>query len=210
MAALEGDMVQALALMPPHLSVYHLTIEPNTYFARFPPAIPNEDLAYAMLDRITEMTAGAGMDRYEVSAYAKRGHRCRHNLNYWQFGDYLGIGAGAHSKISFPHRVVRQVRYREPRLYMDNSLAGQAVAQDEEVSRADLPFEFMLNALRLREGFALAQFTERTGLSLSAVERPLQEAERRALIERDLARVRPTGRGFDFLSDLQQLFLASG
>jgi oxygen-independent coproporphyrinogen-3 oxidase len=210
MAALEGDMVQALALMPPHLSVYHLTIEPNTYFAKFPPAIPNEDLAYAMLDRITEMTAGAGMDRYEVSAYAKRGHRCRHNLNYWQFGDYLGIGAGAHSKISFPHRVVRQVRYREPRLYMDNSLAGQAVAQDEEVSRADLPFEFMLNALRLREGFALAQFTERTGLSLSAVERPLQEAERRALIERDLARVRPTGRGFDFLSDLQQLFLASG
>jgi oxygen-independent coproporphyrinogen-3 oxidase len=210
MAALEGDMVQALALMPPHLSVYHLTIEPNTYFARFPPAIPNEDLAYAMLDRITEMTAGAGMDRYEVSAYAKRGHRCRHNLNYWQFGDYLGIGAGAHSKISFPHRVVRQVRYREPRLYMDNSLAGQAVAQDEEVSRADLPFEFMLNALRLREGFALAQFTERTGLSLSAVERPLQEAERRGLIERDLARVRPTGRGFDFLSDLQQLFLASG
>jgi oxygen-independent coproporphyrinogen-3 oxidase len=210
MAALEGDMVQALALMPPHLSVYHLTIEPNTYFARFPPAIPSEDLAYAMLDRITEMTEGAGMDRYEVSAYAKRGHRCRHNLNYWQFGDYLGIGAGAHSKISFPHRVVRQVRYREPRLYMDNSLAGQAVAQDEEVSRADLPFEFMLNALRLREGFALAQFTERTGLSLSAVERPLQEAERRALIERDLARVRPTGRGFDFLSDLQQLFLASG
>jgi oxygen-independent coproporphyrinogen-3 oxidase len=202
-------MVQALALMPPHLSVYHLTIEPNTYFARFPPAVPDEDTAYAMLDRITEMTAGAGMDRYEVSAYAKRGHRCRHNLNYWQFGDYLGIGAGAHSKISFPHRVVRQVRYREPRLYMDNALAGQAVAQDEEVGRADLPFEFMLNALRLREGFALSQFTERTGMSLSAVERPLQEAERRGLIERDLARIRPTGRGFDFLSDLQQLFLAS-
>jgi len=209
MAQLEQDMVQALALMPPHLSVYHLTIEPNTYFAKFPPRVPDDDMAYAMLDRITEMTAGAGMDRYEVSAYAKAGHRCWHNLNYWQFGDYLGIGAGAHSKISFPHRVVRQVRFREPRLYMDHALAGQPLAQDDEVARADLPFEFMLNALRLREGFALAQFTERTGLSLSAIEQPLQEAERRGLVERDLARVRPTGRGFDFLSDLQALFLSA-
>jgi putative oxygen-independent coproporphyrinogen III oxidase len=217
MADLERDMVQALALMPPHLSVYHLTIEPNTYFAKFPPPVPDEDLAYAMLDRITEMTAGAGMQRYEVSAYAKPGHRCWHNLNYWQFGDYLGIGAGAHSKISFPHRVVRQVRYREPRLYMDNAIAGRAcpepvegaVAQDDEVSRSDLPFEFMLNALRLREGFTLAQFTERTGLALSAIEQPLQEAERKGLIERDLLRVRPTERGFDFLSDLQALFLTS-
>jgi putative oxygen-independent coproporphyrinogen III oxidase len=209
MAQLEQDMVQALAMVPPHLSVYHLTIEPNTYFAKFPPRVPDEDLAYAMLDRITEMTAGAGMDRYEVSAYAKPGHRCWHNLNYWQFGDYLGIGAGAHSKISFPHRVVRQVRYREPKLYMDHALAGRPLAQDDEVARADLPFEFMLNALRLREGFALAQFTERTGLALSAIEQPLQEAERRGLIERDLARVRPTGRGFDFLSDLQALFLAA-
>jgi oxygen-independent coproporphyrinogen-3 oxidase len=209
MEQLEQDMVQALALMPPHLSVYHLTIEPNTYFAKFPPRVPDDDTAYAMLDRITEMTAGAGMDRYEVSAYAKAGHRCWHNLNYWQFGDYLGIGAGAHSKISFPHRVVRQVRYREPRLYMDHALAGQPLAQDDEVARADLPFEFMLNALRLREGFALAQFTDRTGLALSAIEQPLQEAERRGLIERDLARVRPTERGFDFLSDLQALFLAA-
>jgi putative oxygen-independent coproporphyrinogen III oxidase len=207
---LERDVVQALSLMPPHLSVYHLTIEPNTWFAKFPPAVPDDDTAYAMLDRITEMTAGAGMERYEVSAYAKRGHRCRHNVNYWQFGDYLGIGAGAHSKISFPHRIVRQVRYREPALYMDNALAGQALAQDGEVSRGDLPFEFMLNALRLREGFAPARFTERTGLALSAIEHPLQEAERKGLIERDLAWIRPTERGFDFLSDLQELFLPSG
>jgi len=207
MDQLEQDMVQALAMMPPHLSVYHLTIEPNTYFARFPPRVPDDDMAYAMLDRITEMTAGAGLARYEVSAYAKPAHRCRHNLNYWQFGDYLGLGAGAHSKISFPHRVVRQVRFREPRLYMDHALAGQPLAQDDEVARADLPFEFMLNALRLREGFALSQFTERTGLALSAIEQPLQEAERRGLVERDLARVRPTERGFDFLSDLQALFL---
>jgi putative oxygen-independent coproporphyrinogen III oxidase len=208
MEQLEEDMTQALALAPPHLSVYHLTIEPNTYFAKFPPRVPDDDTAYAMLDRITEMTAGAGMERYEVSAYAKPGHRCWHNLNYWQFGDYLGIGAGAHGKLSFPHRIVRQVRYREPRLYMDNALAGQPIAQEDEVTRADLPFEFMLNALRLREGFTLAQFSERTGLALTAIEEPLAEAERRGLVDRDLARVRPTERGFDFLSDLQQLFLA--
>ncbi len=207
MAQLEQDVVQALALMPPHISIYHLTIEPNTYFAKFPPQVPEDDLAYAMLDRITEMTGGAGMQRYEVSAYARPGHRCWHNLNYWQFGDYLGIGAGAHSKLSFPHRVVRQVRFRDPKLYMEKAIAGQAVAQDDEVARADLPFEFMLNALRLREGFALAQFSERTGLPLTAIEQPLQEAERKGLIERDLARVRPTERGFDFLSDLQGLFL---
>lgn len=207
LAQLEADVTQALALMPPHLSIYHLTIEPNTYFAKFPPVTPEEDMAYAMLDRITEMTTAQGMERYEVSAYAKPGHRCWHNFNYWTFGDYLGIGAGAHSKISFPHRVVRQVRNREPKLYMDNALAGNAVAQDEEVARSALPFEFMLNALRLREGFALQDFMDRTGLPLSAIEKPLQEAQAKGLVERDLVRVKPTERGFDFLSDLQGLFL---
>lgn len=207
LAQLEEDVTQALAMMPPHLSIYHLTIEPNTYFAKFPPQVPEDDAAYAMLDRITEMTTGVGLERYEVSAYAKPGHRCWHNLNYWQFGDYLGIGAGAHSKLSFAHRVVRQVRNREPKLYMDNALAGNAIAQDEEVGRADLPFEFVLNALRLREGFSLQDFTERTGLPLSAIETPLHEAQARGLVERDFARVRPTERGFDFLSDLQALFL---
>lgn len=208
LAQLEADVTQALSLAPPHLSIYHLTIEPNTYFAKFPPVVPPEDDAYAMLDRITEMTTGAGMERYEVSAYAKPGHRCWHNFNYWSFGDYLGIGAGAHSKLSFPHRVVRQVRYREPKLYMDNALAGQAIAQDEEVARADLPFEFMLNALRLREGFALQDFMERTGLPLNAIEAGLKEAQAKGLIERDFAKVKPTEKGFDFLSDLQGLFLA--
>lgn len=204
---LEADVTQALALMPPHLSIYHLTIEPNTYFAKFPPATPPDDLAYAMLDRITEMTGAAGLERYEVSAYAKPGHRCWHNFNYWSFGDYLGIGAGAHGKLSFPHRVVRQVRNREPRLYMENALAGNAVAQEEEVARKDLPFEFMLNALRLRDGFLLQDFMDRTGLPLSAIEGPLREAQARGLVERDLVRVKPTERGFDFLSDLQGLFL---
>ncbi|MDI1236954.1 MAG: radical SAM family heme chaperone HemW [Polaromonas sp.] len=204
---LERDMLQALAFAPPHISIYHLTVEPNTFFAKHPPVLPEEDDAYAMLDRITELTAAAGMDRYEVSAYARPGHRCLHNLNYWKFGDYLGIGAGAHSKLSFAHRVVRQVRFREPRLYMDKALAGTPVAQDNEVSRADLPFEFMLNALRLREGFKLQDFAEKTGLPLTAIQAGLDEAERKGLIERDFARVKPTERGFDFLNDLQTLFL---
>jgi coproporphyrinogen III oxidase-like Fe-S oxidoreductase len=162
-----------------------------------------------MLDRITEMTGGAGLERYEVSAYAKPGHACRHNLNYWSFGDYLGIGAGAHGKLSFPHHVVRQVRFREPRLYMDKALAGTPVTQEDEVGRRELPFEFMLNALRLRDGFSLQSFFERTGLPLSAIEPQLQEAERKGLLAREAGWVRPTDRGFDFLSDLQSLFLAS-
>ncbi|MBC7377068.1 MAG: oxygen-independent coproporphyrinogen III oxidase-like protein [Burkholderiaceae bacterium] len=207
MQNLEQDIATALSLKPPHISIYHLTIEPNTYFAKYPPVVPEDDTAYAMLDRITELTAGAGMERYEVSAYAKPGHRCWHNLNYWQFGDYLGIGAGAHSKLSFAHRVVRQVRFREPKLYMDNALAGHALSQDEDVKRADLTFEYMLNALRLKEGFSLMDFTERTGLPMTAIQKSLDEALAKGLIERNAMRVTPTTRGFDFLSDLQSLFL---
>ena len=206
---LEQDLQTALALAPKHLSIYHLTIEPNTFFAKFPPVIPEDDLAYEMLDRIIEASAMAGLERYEVSACARPGQRCQHNLNYWQFGDYLGIGAGAHSKISFAHRVLRQVRWREPALYMQNAASGNAVAQGEEVSRADLPFEFMLNALRLREGFELERFTERTGLPRSAIARSLELAQARGLLELDLKRAWPSARGFDFLNDLQQLFLPS-
>jgi oxygen-independent coproporphyrinogen-3 oxidase len=154
------------------------------------------------------MTGAAGLQRYEVSAYGKPGHACRHNLNYWQFGDYLGIGAGAHGKLSFAHRIVRQVRFRDPALYMDKALAGTAIAQEDEIQRAQLPFEFMLNALRLKDGFSLPWFFERTGLPLSAIEPQLREAERKGLLAREGAWVRPTDRGFDFLSDLQGLFLA--
>ncbi|MEN9903915.1 MAG: hypothetical protein RLZZ555_480 [Pseudomonadota bacterium] len=207
LADLDRDLDIALGFNPPHLSVYHLTLEPNTYFAKFPPEVPDEDLAYAMLDRITERTAKAGLSRYEVSAYARAGHRCFHNWNYWQFGDYLGIGAGAHGKLSFAHRMLRQVRWRDPQLYMDNALKGQPMASEEEVAPADLPFEFMLNALRLREGFPLALFNERTGLPLSRIMPALQQAEQKGWITRDPASVRPTERGFDFLSDLQELFL---
>ena len=207
LAQCEDDIRTALSFKPPHISIYHLTIEPNTVFAKFPPVVPEDDEAYAMLDRITELTGEAGLERYEVSAYARRGHRSRHNQNYWQFGDYLGIGAGAHSKLSFAHRVVRQVRAREPRLYMDKALAGDAVVSVEEVARRDLPFEYMLNALRLREGFSLTDFGARTGLPLSAIDAALREGLQKGWLAQEGVWVRPTERGFDFLSDLQSLFL---
>ena len=204
---LQTDIHTALSLAPSHISIYHLTIEPNTYFAKYPPPLPQDDTACDMLDLITDLTGAAGLQRYEVSAYAKAGHRCVHNLNYWQFGDYLGLGAGSHSKLSFAHRVVRQMRLREPRLYMEQALGGHCLAQDDEVSRSDLPFEFMLNALRLKDGFVLHQFCERTGLAMTALQKGLDEAERKGLIERDFVRAWPTVRGFDFLNDLQSLFL---
>ena len=207
LADLQRDVKTALAFNPPHLSIYHLTLEPNTYFAKFPPPLPDDDLASDMLDALVESAGAAGLHRYEVSAFARDGHRCAHNLNYWQFGDYLGIGAGAHSKLSFAHRIHRQVRFREPHLYMANALQGHAVTQDHEIARADLPFEFMLNALRLKNGFALTQFTERTGLALTVLQNALETAQQKGLIERDFAQVRPTPRGFDFLNDLQALFL---
>ena len=160
-----------------------------------------------MLDRITEQTQATGMQRYEVSAYAKAGHRCWHNTNYWQFGDYLGVGAGAHSKLSFAHRVVRMVKHRDPKLYMEKAMGEGATASFEEVSREHLPFEFMLNATRLKEGFELKWFAERTGLPMSAIASALDKAQSLGLIERDLQKVRSTERGFDMLSDLQALFL---
>jgi putative oxygen-independent coproporphyrinogen III oxidase len=204
---LQADLDTALAFAPPHLSIYHLTIEPNTAFANSPPALPDADLASDMLDLITSRTTAAGLTRYEVSAFARGGHRCAHNLNYWQFGDYLGIGAGAHGKLSFPDRIMRQVRWREPAMYMDKALAGRALSNEHAVGGAELPFEFALNALRLAEGFELARFAERTGQPLSAIEPALTRAEQRGLIERDASWVRPSARGFDFLSDLQALFL---
>ena len=207
LADLTQDIQTALSFKPPHISIYHLTIEPNTMFAKHPPVLPEDDDAYAMMDLITEMTGAAGLQRYEVSAYAKPGHRCWHNLNYWQFGDYLGIGAGAHSKLSFAHRVMRYVRYREPQLYLAQALQGAPVTQYEEVAREELPFEYMLNALRLKEGFSLADYMARTGLAMTSIQQGLANAEAKQLIARDLNRVWPTERGFDFLSDLQALFL---
>ena len=204
---LRTDVATALALAPQHLSIYHLTIEPNTYFAKFPPPAVEDDLAADMLDLVTDLTGAAGLQRYEVSAYARPGHASVHNMNYWQFGDYLGIGAGAHSKLSFAHRVVRQVRARSPALYMTQALAGQCVVQDADVKRGELPFEFMLNALRLAGGFELPLFAERTGMPLSALQAGLQQAQTQGLLTVDGTHVQPSTRGFDFLNDLQALFL---
>ena len=205
---LQQDLSMALSLQPSHVSIYHLTIEPNTLFAKHePPGLPPDDLAYDMLDLITSRTAQEGLQRYEVSAFALEGHRCWHNTNYWQFGDYLGVGAGAHSKISFAHRICRMVRHREPNVYMQKTMAGEAVAQSHEVSRAELPFEFMLNALRLKEGIPLTAFMERTGMPLSTIESSLQAGQQRGLLWVDHNRIQATEKGFDFLSDLQALFL---
>ena len=205
---LEADIQQALAFEPPHLSLYHLTLEPNTRFATQPPkGLPDEDSAFDMLDHLIARTTAAGLQRYEVSAYARPGHQCAHNLNYWQFGDYLGIGAGAHSKISFPDRIVRQVRWREPAAYMDKAVQGLACSNEQEVALKSRAFEFMMNALRLKDGFELLRFAERTGLTLASIQQPLAEAEAKGLLQRDLARAWPTDKGFDFLNDLQALFL---
>ncbi len=203
------DLETALSYAPPHLSLYHLTMEPNTVFAKYPPPLPDEDESAEMQDLIEAHMRGAGYEHYEVSAYARPGHRARHNLNYWEFGDYLGIGAGAHSKLSFPHRILRQARFKQPASFMEHALAGNAVAESNEIGRRELGFEFMLNALRLQEGFAVNLFGERTGLPISAIDAQLDEAERRGLLTRDHARIAPTELGQRFLNDLQQIFLPS-
>ena len=210
LAEAEADLATALSFAPPHLSLYHLTMEPNTEFAKYPPALPDDDASAEMQDMIAERTAAAGFEHYEVSAYARPGRQARHNRNYWEFGDYLGVGAGAHSKISFPHRIVRQARFKMPKTYMEQALAGNAVHEETEVGRADLGFEFMLNALRLTGGFDPRLFTERTGLPINAIEASLDAAEARGLLYRDHKLIRPTALGQRFLNDLQEIFLADG
>jgi oxygen-independent coproporphyrinogen-3 oxidase len=207
LAEAQADIDMALGFAPPHLSLYHLTMEPNTVFAKYPPVLPSDDESADIQDMIAERTAAAGYDHYEVSAYAKPGHRARHNLNYWQFGDYLGIGAGAHSKLSFPHRVLRQARFKQPQSFMEAAGKGNAVAEEHEISRADLGFEFMLNGLRLTQGFDPNLFGERTGMPINAIEKALNEAEAKGLIYRDFRVIRPTELGQRFLNDLQEMFL---
>lgn len=204
----QDDVATAIGFAPPHLSLYHLTLEPNTYFAKHPPVVPDEDSSAEMQDMIQELTSDAGYQHYEVSAYAQPGHQARHNLNYWQFGDYLGIGAGAHSKISFPHRIVRQMRYKQPKAYLEQVKAGRPIHEEYELGRDDLGFEFMLNALRLDAGFEVNLFSERTGLALNAIEKSLNAAEAKGLLYRDHRIIRPTELGHRFLNDLQQMFLA--
>ncbi|HTN49062.1 MAG TPA: radical SAM family heme chaperone HemW [Burkholderiaceae bacterium] len=201
------DVETAVELAPPHLSIYQLTIEANTVFAKQRPQLPDEDSIASMQEFVEERTAAAGYRHYEVSAYARAGRECRHNLNYWGFGDYLGIGPGAHSKISFPERVVRQVRYSSPSSYLARTRQRDFIASEAEVSTAELPFEFMLNAMRLLDGVPAQWFTKRTGLPLAAIDGALREAVRRDLLKADHERWKPTTLGTRFLSDLQALFL---
>ncbi len=202
-----ADVEAALAFEPPHLSVYHLTLEPNTYFHRYPPPLPDDDSAAAMQADIEALLAARGYDNYETSAYARPAMRCQHNLNYWQFGDYIGIGAGAHGKLSFADRVVREARYRQPGQFMEQAAAGNAIQETHEVAAGALGFEFMMNALRLNGGFDLRLFAERAGVPLTSVLKPLQAAEQRGLITRDHQHLAPTLLGRRFLNDLLQLFL---
>ena len=202
-AAVGEEMRTALRCGVPHLSAYQLTIEPNTVFFRQPPELPAHDACADMQLEVERLLAEDGFEHYETSAFAKPGHRCRHNLNYWEFGDYLGIGAGAHGKLSFPDRVTRHEWAKQPREYLEKTNPAE-----RSVDPAELPFEFMLNALRLVEGFPVALFAERTGLSLSTVEVALRQAEARQLLVRDWQRIRPSERGRLFLNELLQEFLA--
>lgn len=203
------DLETALSYAPPHLSLYHLTMEPNTVFAKYPPALPDDDASADMQDMIAETMTAARFEHYEVSAYARAGRRGRHNVNYWEFGDYLGIGAGAHSKISFPHRVLRQARFKQPESFINAARAGNPVQEEHEISRADMGFEFMLNTLRLTDGFSPNLFGERTGMGINAIDAMLDAAEAKRLLYRDHKIIRPTELGQRFLNDLQQMFLGS-
>ena len=203
-----ADVEQAITAGAPHVSAYHLTIEPNTLFHRHPPPLPDDDIAADMQIAIESRLGAAGFGHYETSAFARPGHNCRHNGNYWLFGDSLGIGAGAHGKVSLRDRIIRQMKQRHPRDFMDQALAGDAVQSTQDVSAADLPFEFMMNALRLTDGFALSAFVERTGLPVTVIASRLDAAEQKGLIARDHLRVWPTERGRRFLNDLLQGFLA--
>ncbi|MFM1806230.1 MAG: hypothetical protein RL212_489 [Pseudomonadota bacterium] len=202
------DIRQAINFEPAHISLYHLTLEPNTLFAKYPPVLPDDDSAFEMLDRLMEELSAAGYQRYEVSAYAKNGHRCQHNLNYWQFGDYIGIGAGAHGKISAHNQIARQTNERHPEAYMDKIFnQGHALIEERILDKDDLPFEYMLNVLRLVDGVPTHQFKERTGLDIAAINGMMEKALKKGLLDEDPRTIRASGLGLQYLNDLQMLFL---
>ena len=201
-AMARADITEAANVGAPHVSAYQLTIEPNTAFWSKPPALPEHDAAADMQVVVEEVLQKSGYQHYETSAFARPGRRCRHNLNYWEFGDYLGIGAGAHGKISFPDRITRHERAKQPAMYLQ-----EPAVENRVIDPAELPFEFVLNALRLVEGFPLALFTERTGLPVTSLHPRLDQAEKQGLLVRDLKAVRPTERGQRFLNELLALFL---
>jgi oxygen-independent coproporphyrinogen-3 oxidase len=206
--AARSDIETALSFKTPHLSLYNLTLEPNTYFANFPPKLPSEDEIDAIFEQNLELLTKAGYQRYEVSAYAKKGQECKHNLNYWRFGDYIGIGAGAHGKISYPGKVTRQVRERHPETYMQAmETKGNALIESREIASKDLPFEFMLNTLRLTDGVDTNTFSERTGLPLSMISKGLDAASKKGLLDENPSKLKATTLGLRYLNDLQEMFL---
>ena len=202
-----NDVEMALSFAPPHLSCYQLTLEPNTAFAAAPPVLPDPDRCADMQDAIEARLAAAHFTHYETSAFAQSGRQCRHNLNYWTFGDYLGIGAGAHGKLTLHDRVLRQMRWKQPKQYLAKVTDGTPVHEEFSVEIADLPFEFMMNALRLNQGFDAALFEMRTALPLMRIENELRDAERDGLIKRQSGRIAPTERGRHYLNQLLGQFL---
>jgi oxygen-independent coproporphyrinogen-3 oxidase len=206
--AARSDIETALSFKTPHLSLYNLTLEPNTYFANFPPKLPSDDEIDAIFEQNLELLMKAGYKRYEVSAYAKKDQECKHNLNYWRYGDYIGIGAGAHGKISYPGKITRQVRERHPETYMQAmETKGNALIESRELAVKDLPFEFMLNALRLTDGVDTNTFSERTGLPLSLISKSLDEASKKGLLDENPSKLKPTTLGLRYLNNLQEIFL---
>ena len=202
------DVQTALSFGTPHLSFYNLTLEPNTYFANYPPKLPSDDEVDAIFEQNLDLLSKAGYERYEVSAYAKKNQECKHNLNYWRFGDYIGIGAGAHGKISFPDRITRQVRERHPETYMSAMESkGNSLIESKVIESKDLPFEFMLNALRLTSGVETYTFSERTGLPLSVISKGLAEASKKGLLDENPNKLKATEMGLRYLNNLQELFL---
>jgi len=201
------DVRCALTFTPQHLSCYHLTLEPNTLFYRNPPKLPDDEMASDMQQQIEKTLAEQGYQHYETSAFTHSQHYAKHNINYWKFGDYLGIGAGAHSKLSFPDKVLRQARYKQPKAYMEHVSKDVPIQTEQQVSADELGFEFMMNALRLNQGFDSVLFNERTSLNLLSVQRELSQAERSGLLLRDHQRIAPTKLGQRFLNDLLEIFL---
>ncbi len=207
LAEAQAEIAQALRFGTQHVSAYQLTIEPNTAFWSKPPALPEHDACADMQLAAEALLGAAGYEHYETSAFAQPGRRCRHNLNYWEFGDYLGIGAGAHGKLSFADRVTRHARIKQPLDYLQAAARGASIVEQRDLSARELPFEFMLNALRLTQGFALELYAGRTGLALTPLEPALARAEEKGLLERDYRRIGPSARGRLFLNELLELFL---
>lgn len=202
-----NDAKMACALQPSHLSFYHLTLEPNTPFHRTPPSLPDDDTSATMQEEIEAYLAQHGYQNYETSAFAQPGKQCKHNLNYWTFGDYLGIGAGAHSKLSFHDKLIRQSRHKHPKRYMEFVPEGKAVDQEWIIKPDDLGFEFMMNTLRLSGGFATELFHQRTGLPLISIEKSVNKAIQLGLITHQHSRIEPTLKGRRFLNNLLEIFL---